>query len=176
MFFQKLFKSKRRIKKSKLYKKPVSDFYNERILEQLDVFEFKHPNKKQWLSHEIFRLFKQKLSTGKIEFLEKIYDVCEDDFTRKLVARRIYLLRQGYLKSHKEYSDRRLIMFAEREKFADKWEGIYLLGEFGKDNSRQYLVEKIKTETDATLKKTMQTAILKIKRNAAKKRKVRGGI
>lgn len=174
MFLQNFFKNNKKTKQGRPYKNPVSEFYNERILDQLDVLEIKHPSRKQWLNHEIFRLFKQRLSTGKIEFLEKIYEVCEDDYTRKLVARQIHILRQDYLKSHKEYSDRRLIMFAEREKFADKWEGIYLLGEFGKDQARQYLAKKIETENDGTLKQAMQTAMIKIKRNAEKKRKERG--
>jgi len=159
---------------TRVYRDADIYYYIESILYELDTFEVKHPNRERWLRDKVFRLLSQRLSTGKVELLEELYSECDDDFTRKLLARKSYTLRHDYLMSHKEFSDRRLIMFAERETFAEKWEGIYLLGAFGKDKAHQYLAEKIETESNATLRHAMQAAMNKIKRNAEKKKKERG--
>ena len=154
--------------------KSAVDFYREDIIKQLNDLEIKHPNQTQWLKSKILAFCSKRLSTGLVTVLEELYQMANDAYCRKLVARKIHSLQVDYLMSFKEYSDRRLIMLAERQNIFDKWEGIYILGCFGGDEAQRYLEEKKPTERNPLFAHVMQQAILKIKRIKEKKRKERG--
>ncbi|TDI82210.1 MAG: hypothetical protein E2O79_06830 [Caldithrix sp.] len=109
-----------------------------------------------------------------IPFLGKLSTVTADAFTRTLLAKKIYALQVGYLQSFKEYSDRALIRLAEREKEFDQWEGIYILGCFGKDSVLKYLQARAATEQNKLLLQTIRRAIEKVGINKEKRKQKRG--
>ncbi len=173
--FRKLRKKKQRSKNlSTESKLSVSDYFDEIILGGFGELTIKHPNDEIWLNHQIKMLCKKSSSTQLIPFLEKLSTVTEDTLTRSLLAKKIHTLQTGYLQSFKEYSDRALILLAEREKEFDQWEGIYILGCFGKDGALKYLKTRAATEQNMLLLQAIQRASEKIKINK-KKRKLKRG-
>ena len=113
-------------------------------------------------------------STTTKAILIELSTATDDAFTRSLLVKKIYALRVGYLQSFKEYSDRALILVAEREKEFDQWEGIYILGCFGKDGALKYLQTRTATEQNKLLRQTIERAIEKIKINKKKRKQKRG--
>lgn len=155
----------------------VEDYYQDIILipeSKEAALEIKHPNRQLWLRNQIAALCRKALSTQTVEFLERLSKTTEDAFSRGLLAKKSHLLRVGYLQSFKEYSDHALILLAEREKEFDQWEGIYLLGCFGKDGALKYLHTRAATEQTKLLRQTIERAIEKIKINKKKRKQKRG--
>lgn len=173
--FRKIKKKKRRNRNAPT--KPnlsVTDYFHEIILGGFEELNIKHPNEELWLNHQIKMLCKKSSSTQLIPFLGKLSTVTDDAFTRSLLAKKIYALQTGYLQSFKEYSDRALIRLAEREKEFDQWEGIYILGCFGKDGALKYLQTRAATEQNKLLLQTIKRAIEKVGINKEKRKQKRG--
>ena len=152
----------------------VADYFHDIILGGFKELNIKHPNDELWLNHKIRVLCKKSSSTQLIPFLGKLCTATDDAFTRSLLAKKIHELQTGYLQSFKEYSDRALILLAEREKEFDQWEGIYILGCFGKDGALKYLQTRTATEQNKLLRQTIERAIEKIKINKKKRKQKRG--
>lgn len=180
---KKKFKAKKAVKKQKIQKQDLSskksfpnitDYYRENILAESESLGDEYPNSQVLLSKQITALCKKSLSTGSVPLLEELYLKTEDAFLRKLLAKKIYSLRVDYLKSFKEYSDRRLIMLAQRENLFDKWEGIYILGCFGGDEALKYLRERSQTEKNKLLAETIIQSIHRINKNKQQKKSERG--
>ncbi|TDI85959.1 MAG: hypothetical protein E2O76_08790 [Caldithrix sp.] len=173
--FQKLKKREKRTKGSRVkLSLSVTDYFHDIILGGFNELNIKHPNDELWLNHQIRVLCKKSSSTQLIPFLGKLCTATDDAFTRSLLARKIHELQTGYLQSFKEYSDRALILLAEREKEFDQWEGIYILGCFGKDSALKYLETRAVTEQNKLLRQTIARASEKIKINKKKRKQKRG--
>ena len=173
--FRKMKKKKRRNKDSPA--KPslsISDYFHKIILGGFEELDIKHPNEELWLNHQIRMLCKKSSSTRLIPFLGKLSTATDDAFTRSLLAKKIHALQVGYLQSFKEYSDRALILLTEREKEFDQWEGIYILGCFGKDGALKYLQTRAAKEPNKLLLQTIERAIEKIEINKKKRKQKRG--
>lgn len=165
---------KRQAKKQPLYRPKAADYFDDLILGGYDDTEIKHPTRELWLNHKITDLCRKSSSTQFVGLLEKMSSRTADPVVRRVVAKKIHMLRVGYLQSFKEYSDRALIRLAEREKEFDQWEGIFILGCFGKHAARKYLEERLTGERNRLLAQTIKQAIEKIKINKQKKRQERG--
>ncbi|MFQ5675405.1 MAG: hypothetical protein ACE5G1_05865 [bacterium] len=152
----------------------ATDYFDDLILGGYDELEIKHPTSELWLNDKIRTLCRKTSSTQFVWLLEKLGSSTTDPVVRGMVAKKTHLLRVGYLESFKEYSDRALIRLAEREKEFDQWEGIFILGCFGKQRARNYLQERLNCESNRLLAQTMERAIEKIKINEKKKRRERG--
>ena len=152
----------------------VTDYFHDIILGGFNELNIKHPNDELWLNHQIRVLCKKSSSTQLIPFLGKLCTASDDPFTRSLLAKKIHELQTGYLQSFKEYSDRALIRLAEREKEFDQWEGIYILGCFGKDSALTYLQTRAATEQNKLLLQTIKRAIEKVGINKKKRKQKRG--
>ena len=164
-------------KKERPQSKPkisVTEYFDKIILGGLEELCIKHPNDELWLNHQIKMLCKKSSSTQLIPFLEKLSQATKDPFIKSLLAKKIYALQTGYLQSFKEYSDRALILLAEREKEFDQWEGIYILGCFGKDGALKYLKTRAATEENKLLLQTIVRASEKIRINKKKRKQKRG--
>ncbi len=173
--FLKLNKKKQRTKDSpgKL-SLSVTDYFHDIILGGFEELNIKHPNDELWLNHQIRALCKKSSSTQLIPFLEKLCTATDDALTRSLLAKKIHALQTGYLQSFKVYSDRALIRLSESEKEFDQWEGIYILGCFGKNGALKYLQTRSVTEQNKLLRQTIERAIEKIKINKKKRKQKRG--
>jgi len=171
--------SKGKRKKSRSYRKvlpTVGNYYQDLILipSREKILDIKHPNHELWFRNQIAALCRKALSTQTVELLEKLSETTEDAFSRGLLAKKIHLLRVGYLQSFKEYSDRALTLLAEREKEFDQWEGIYILGCFGKDSALKYLQTRAATEPNKLLLQTIKRAIENVGINKKKRKQKRG--
>ena len=171
--FQKLKKKKNKKSPTKP-KFGITEYFDEIILDGFEEPNIKHPNNELWLNHQIKMLCKKSSSTQLIPFLEKLSTATDDSFTKGLLAKKILALQTGYLQSFKEYSDRALILLAEREKEFDQWEGIYILGCFGKDGALKYLKTRAATEENKLLFQTIVRASEKIRINKKKRKQKRG--
>lgn len=149
-------------------------YYHEQILVHADSLECKHPNDEDWLRREIILLCGKRLSTAAVPLLEGLYAKTSDVFCRKLLARKIHALRQDYLNSFKEYSDRRLLMLLDRDNFFDKWEGVYILGRFGKGEALQRLQELAAGEKDPAMQHALIAAARRIEKKRKEKKRQRG--
>lgn len=152
----------------------VLEYFDDFILGGYEELEIKHPNNEIWLSNQIRLLCRKSSSTQLIPLLVNLSAVTRDDLTRAMLAKEMYQLRVGYLESFKEYSDRALILLAERENEFDRWEGIYILGCFGKDGALKYLQTRLSTEANQLLAQTINRAIEKIEINKEKRKRERG--
>lgn len=123
---------------------------------------------------QILGLCRKRLSTEMVGLLAELHAESDDCVIRSALARKIHELRRGYLQSHKEYSDRRLIMLAERDNLFDKWEGIYILGCFGGSEALRFARARLQEETDSVLRQALQQAICRIERTQEKKKRERG--
>lgn len=149
-------------------------YYHEQILVHADSLECKHPNDEDWLRNEIVLLCGKRLSTAAVPLLERLYAKTSDAFCRKLLARKIHALRQDYLNSFKEYSDRRLLMLLDGDNFFDKWEGVYILGKFGRGEALQCLQELAAGEKEPVLQHALVAAARRIEKRRKEKKRQRG--
>ncbi|MFQ5652155.1 MAG: hypothetical protein ACE5IY_19675, partial [bacterium] len=133
-----------------------------------------HPRNDLWQRQQILTLCRKRLSTQTVAALETLYASTGDVVCRQQLARKIHLLRRDYLDAHREYSDRRLVMLAERENLFDKWEGIHILGCFGGDEALQYLKERLGTEDEPLLEHTIRQAMKKLRDKKKRMKKERG--
>jgi len=132
------------------------------------------PSNQIWWANQIVRLCKKRLSTGTVPLLEKLYAQTTDPFLKSLLARKSHWVRIEYLRSFKEHSDRALILLAERENLFDKWEGIYILGTYGRGTALKYLQALATQQNEPLLQHVIHRSIHRIKRNIAKKQSERG--
>lgn len=174
-------KSKKRKIKKKKFKvsqkasfPTLADYFRDYIFETTEDWSIENPNNEIWMRNQIKTICNKSLSTQTIKFLGELYEKTNDVVMRGLLARKIYLLRKDYLSSYKEYSDRALILLAERKKLVDKWEGIYILGCFGGTSALEYLKEQLIKEKDQLLIQTIKRAIYKIEKGIEIKTLERG--
>lgn len=152
---------------------PVSLSTEEWIEEALNWVTDGYPGAERHLVNRVLDLVSRQLSTGAVAYLMELCDRLPDSGLRMAAAKRAHLLRHEYLESHKEFSDRALILLAEREKLAERWEGIYLLGVFAGESGRQYLEQQL-PDLNPVLKHAAAQAIKKIHRRLQAKKQERG--
>lgn len=133
-----------------------------------------HPSRQSWWQEEVLQLCRQRLSTGTLPLLEQLYGETSDPFLRGVLARKIHWLRLEYLRSFKEHSDRALILLTHHEKLVDKWEGIYILGEYGRGTALKYLQALATEKNEQLLQQAIQRSIQKIKNNIKRKQSEKG--
>ncbi len=152
----------------------ISDYLRCEIISSSQSWFEQDLNSELRLRDRIMKLCRRPLSTQTVSFLEELYDGNGDAVVRGLLARKCYALRRDYLKSFREYSDRALVLLAQREKFLDKWEGIYILGCYGSERAIPQLQKWRASETDQLLIQTIERAIDKIRKKKIKKIRERG--
>ncbi|MFQ5709068.1 MAG: hypothetical protein ACE5HO_16550 [bacterium] len=160
-------------KKTPTVKSPT-EFYWDNIVDQCEDYRIVEPDHPSLDRRKIEALCNKPLSTGSIALLERLYSKTEDVVLRSMLAKKSYMMRRDYLQSYKEYSDRALILLAERKKYLDKWEGIYILGCFGSGSALKYLRGLLETEEERLLINTIKRAMQKIETNAEARNKERG--
>ncbi len=149
----------------------ISDYLYYRKFASGEPWQIHHANNEIWERAWIAHLCRQRLSTQAVGFLESVYEQSRDAFLRGLLARKSYLLRRDYLQSFREYSDRALLLLAQRENYFDKWEEMFILGCFGSARVIPEIESWLLNEKDYILRETMQRAIEKIR--SSKKQKIR---
>lgn len=152
----------------------ISDYLYHRKFARGEQWQIRHPNNELWERAWIGDVCRQPLSTQAVRFLESVYERSGDTFVRSLLARKSYLLRRDYLQSFREYSDRALILLAQRENYLDKWEGMFILGCYGSERVIPEIESWLLKETDHILRQTMQRAIEKIRNSKKRKTRERG--
>lgn len=163
-------KRKHKKKQVKAYTQSIptfADYFGDILFEDIEEWSIPHPNQELWFRRTVETVCGKSLSTQTLEFLDELYQKSNDVVMRGLLARQIHLLRYEYLQSFKEYSDRALILLAEREKLFDKWEGIYILGCFGGSRALAYLRKQLNKEKEQLLLQTIKRAVDKIEKNTA---------
>ncbi|MFQ5863769.1 MAG: hypothetical protein ACE5IW_00910 [bacterium] len=177
---QKRKKSKKRKAKKKQVKAHAksiptfADYYRDDLFETYPEWSIPHPNHELWIRRHIENLLYRPLSTQSVILLEELYQETNDVVLRALLAKRIHILRRDYLQSFREYSDRALILLAEREKMFDKWEGIHILGCFGGSSAVEYLRKRLDNEKNQLMIRTIKRALYKIEKNIETKAYERG--
>jgi hypothetical protein len=126
------------------------------------------------LENLIGELVGRQLSTRAVDYLEDLYERLPNPGLRALVARRAHTLRRDYLMSYKEFSDRALILLAEREGEIAQWEGIFLIGCFGGRSAQKYLEQRLADGLASPLREAAEVAIRKVVRRREVKRLERG--
>lgn len=152
----------------------VAGYYRSEILLPLRQPALLHPTPCLWLREQVRRICRKRVGTELAAFLNELAEESNDSIVRSALFKKCLELRRGYLESHKEYSDRRLIMLAERHNLFDKWEGIHILGCYGKETAQRYLQEAIAQEKDEMLSHAMRNALRKIEANQKRRREERG--
>jgi hypothetical protein len=171
-----LLKIKWKSKNKQRAKRPlnISDYLYSRNFAGDEPWQIQHPTNGLCRRDRIVDVCRQRLSTQAVEFLENLYGTTSDAELRGLLARKSYSLRRDYLRSFREYSDAALMLLSQREKFFDKWEGIFILGCFGTERSISQIQGWLAGETDPVLKQALERAIEKIRSRNKQKIRERG--
>ncbi|RMF61826.1 MAG: hypothetical protein D6743_13060 [Calditrichaeota bacterium] len=170
----KFFRRKKGKRKRGRGKPAAASFYEQMLLLPAAGQEIKHPTSEIWLTRQLEKLCQKRLSTQMVGLLERLVALSDGPVTRSMLLKKALKLRKDYLDSFKEYSDRALILLTQREKRFDKWEGIHILGCFGKEGARKYLQERAEAEPDPLLKAAMFHAAEKITSNLERRKRERG--
>lgn len=152
----------------------LGEFHRQVTFDRDILWSIQHPSTQSWWQSHVVNICKQRLSTGTIPFLERLYAETSDSVLRGILARKIHWLRVEYLRSFREHSDRALILRAERKNLVDKWEGIYILGVYGRGTALKYLQALATQKNEQLLQFAIQRSIQKVKNNIKKKQSEKG--
>lgn len=142
--------------------KNPQDYYWEVLFEEVPEYDMDEMSRLIDFRQKVNYLCRHPLSTRSLPLLQRLYERTEDTTLRSILAKQMYLLRRHYLESYKEYADRALILLVDREKYFDKWEGIYILGCFGGRRALEHAQTRLKKEKDGLLRQTLQRAAARI--------------